>query len=78
MHLHDNNITMQCTHIIIMHVANKILFKKFVGFKFDHIIQIEAVLRQALRQANVTVSSRRIKTGEDPTTIDDLFVSVQS
>ena len=32
-------------------------------------------MRQVLRQANITVRSRTIKTGEDPTGVDDLFVS---
>ena len=32
-------------------------------------------MRHALRQANVTVRSRIIKTGEDPKGVDDLFVS---
>jgi hypothetical protein len=32
-------------------------------------------MRFALSRANITVRSRTIMTGEDPTQVDDLFVS---
>ena len=54
-------------------------FNKILHVHFDYnVIQIDALLRQALRRANVTVSSSIIRTGEDPTTIDDLFVSAHT
>ena len=54
-------------------------FNKILHVHFDYnVIQIDALLRQALRRANITVSSRIIRTGEDPTTIDDLFVSAHT
>ena len=41
------------------------------------LLQAEHIIRLALKQtANITVTSRTFKTGEDPTnTVDDLFVS---
>ncbi len=39
-------------------------------------LQVEAGMRLALGQADITVRSRTIMTGEDPTRVDDLFVSL--